>query len=210
MHLPRFSLLLALMMVWLLPICLFAQPSIHGSLSGTLGPGTYIVDGDCQVLNGNTLTIEPGTTFLFSGHFAIKVYGTINANGTESEPIEFLRQFPNETCRWGGLRFQPGAPGNSNLTYCLIDNCKNISYPNYYYGGGLWVSGVSLLVEHTTIQNCQASQGGGFYGTSNSNVRFVDCLIKGNTASNGGGLYYSSSGGQVVNCIVAKNSSTNT
>ena len=38
-----------------------AQPTIHGDLSGTLGPGTYIVDGDCQVPVGQQLEIQAQT-----------------------------------------------------------------------------------------------------------------------------------------------------
>ncbi|MBC8203986.1 MAG: hypothetical protein H8E87_00585 [FCB group bacterium] len=205
----RTVLLLALMMVWLCPLYVLAQPSIHGPLSGTLGPGTYIVDGDCQVLSGNTLIIEPRTTFLFSGHYTFNIYGTIQANGTEAEMIEFIRQYPTEACRWGGIRFQSGAPGNSVLSYCLIDNCKNISYPNYY-GGGLYSSGVTVQVEHTTISNCQASSGGGFYGTGGANVSFIDCIITSNWAGNGGGLYYYGASGQISDCIVIKNNSTST
>ena len=202
-------LLSILLLVWLCPGVAGAQPTVHGSLSGTLGPGDYIVDGDCWVDAGNSLTIQPGTTLLFSGHYTFDIYGMLTAVGTEQDSINFIRQFPTEACKHGGIRFHNGSSPNSILSYCWIDYAKNYSSPNYS-GGAIYVQNVGITISNCTISNGYASTGGGIYATG-SPLTINECIFFRNSAGNGGGLYlYSSSGAQVSNSIFAKNASTST
>ncbi|TKJ42559.1 hypothetical protein CEE37_02400 [candidate division LCP-89 bacterium B3_LCP] len=188
----------------------FAQTPLSGSLSGTIGPDVFLVEGDCDILQGETLTIAPGTTFLFSGHYYWKIYGTLIAQGTETDSIVFTRQNPTQGHRWGGLRFMSGAPAGSIIEYCLIDNCMNYEWLNNQ-GGGIYSDGVSFNVSHTTIQYCEASDGGGFYSVNGAQVVFDQCSILHNTASSGGGLYYSTtSRGEIRNSVIMWNTSTGT
>jgi hypothetical protein len=205
-----FLVLTALLSVWLCPNLILAQPALHGALSGTIGPGTYICDGNCRILSGQTLTIAPGTTVLFNGHYTWDIYGQINAIGTEADPIQFLRQDPVEEQRWGGFRFQSGASNSSVFEYCIIDNCKNITTPNYN-GGGIYSYGVALTIRNTTISNCQASYGGGIYAYSGAQISLDNCMIIKNNAGNGGGIYlYNCPGSEILNSIIARNISTST
>jgi hypothetical protein len=205
----RFMLLSALLAVWLTPLIVAGQPSLHGSLSGSLGPGAYIVDGDCQVQAGNTLTIQPGTTLLFAGHYTLNVYGQLNAVGTEQDSILFVRRYPTEECKHGGIRFQSGSSSASSLAYCWIDFAKNITSPNYY-GGGIYVQNANISITHCRISNCYATSGGGIYVTGAA-VTLDGCIFFANTSGNGGGLYLYNAGNSVVqNCILAKNGSTST
>ena len=201
--------LAALMALWLVPLLAQGQPSISGDLSGTLGPGDYIVVGDCQVPSGQTLDILPGTTLMFSGHYFFKVYGQLNAEGTAEDQIYFVRQIPNESCKHGGIRFQSGSSPNSTLSYCVIDYAKNYTYPDYY-GGGIYCSNVGVTISNCEISNCYASTGGGLYAT-NSSVEITDCVFRGNSAGNGGGVYLNNSNGASVNnSVFYKNASTST
>ncbi len=205
----RFMLLSALLTGWLTPLIVVGQPSLHGSLSGSLGPGAYIVDGDCQVQAGNTLTIQPGTTFLFAGHYTFNVYGQLNAVGTEQDSILFVRRYPTEECKHGGIRFQAGSSSSSSLAYCWIDFAKNITYPNYY-GGGIYVQNAGVSIANCRISNCYATSGGGIYVTGAA-VTLDNCIFFANTSGNGGGIYLYNAGNSVVqNCILAKNGSTST
>lgn len=200
----------ALLLVWLIPALVFAQPSIHGSLSGTIEAGTYIVDGDCQVNSSQTLTISPGTTFLFAGHFTWYIYGELQAVGTEDSLIQFLRQQPIENHRWGGIRFQSNASDESVLEYCIIDNCKNISYPNYY-GAGIYTNGVDVTIRNSRITNCQASSGGGIYATGNAAITIDNSIVAKCTAGNGAGIYLvSCPNAQITNSVIFRNKSTST
>lgn len=202
-------LLALLLLVTVCSSMAMAQPPVSGSLSGTLGPGEYIVVGNCTVDAGNTLTIEPGTTFLFSGHFNIKVYGTLHAVGTEQDSIVFISQSTGWDYEWCGIHFTSGSSPNSILSYAYLENARWIMYPDYY-GGALQVDVSGVTISHCWIKNNKSSDGGGLY-VNNATITISDCVFFGNEAGNGGGLYINNSTGvQVNNCIFAKNSSTST
>ncbi len=192
-----------------------SQPQISGPQSGTLGPGDYIVVGDIQILAGNTLTILPGTTFLHNGPWSWNIYGQLNAEGTETDSIYFIRQNPIPDHRWRSIRFQSGASDASTLDYCVIDNC-NIpsSAPYSMKGGGIYTNGVDITVSNTRISNCDAYWDGGGIYASNAAIVVDHCLIVDNTAisgANGGGIYlYNSSGAIITYNVIARNSDTGT
>lgn len=202
-------LLTVLLSVWLAPEMIFAQPSIHGTLSGSYGPGTYIVDGNLTVPAGQTVTIVPGTTFLHTGHFSWSVYGNLQAIGTEDQPIQMLRQQPISAHCWAGIRYQTGATNENRLEYVVIDNCNNNSSP--YYGGGIYSNGVDATFINVKISNCTASSGGGIYATGGADITVDHCMIIKNQAGNGAGIYLINSGGaQIKNSFIARNKSTST
>jgi len=189
-----------------------AQPTIQGSLSGNLGPGSYIVVGNCTVDAGATLTVAPGTTFLFSGHYSLKVSGTLNAVGTAADSILFVRQFQTSACEWSGLRFMAGATANSVVSYALFEGARYQVWPDYY-GGALFI-GVPVNISHYYIRNCYASSGGGIYiaNVNSGTVNITDGYIMNCSAGNGGGLYvyYSNAVVNITNSAIARNTSTST
>lgn len=191
------------------------QPQISGPQSGTLGPGTYIVVGDIQVQAGNTLTILPGTTFLHNGPWSWNIYGQLNAEGTETDSIYFVRQNPIPDHRWRSIRFQSGASDASTLDYCVIDNCNIPSGAPYSMkGGGIYTNGVDITVNNTRISNCDAYwDGGGIYANS-ANITVDHCLIVDNTATsgaNGGGIYLNNCAEAYITYnVIARNSATGT
>ncbi|NQS98578.1 MAG: right-handed parallel beta-helix repeat-containing protein [candidate division Zixibacteria bacterium] len=209
--LPAVLLLLSVLMMM---SSSFAQPNISGPQSGTLGPGTYIVVGDIRVVGGETLTIVPGTEFLHTGHHTWEINGQLNAEGAEGDSISFLRQFPNEDCKWGGIRFLPGASAFSTIDYCIIDHCKNGTFPYSTYGGGVYTYQVGFTLSNTRISNCEAYWDGGGIYANNANITIINCLIVDNTAisgANGGGIYLNNCAeAQVLNSIIARNSDTGT
>lgn len=194
----------------LLPILVLAQTNISGDLSGSLGPGDYLVVGDCNVLAADSLTIVPGTTFLFSGHYAFNIYGKLIAEGTETDSIKFIRQSPLEDHRWGGIRFYSTASAASLLDYCVIDNCKNSGTVK---GGGLYIEGIGIPVMNTRISNCYTEEeGAGIYAENSSSLTIAHCRIVNNRAenySNGGGIQLRNSVNvSILNSIIAYNIAT--
>jgi len=192
----------------------YAQPQISGPLSGDLGPGTYLVVGDVQVLAGTRLTIAPGTTFLHNGHWLWQIYGTMQATGTAVDSIKWVRQQALPEHRWGGLRFMAGAHSTS-LDYCVIDNVNNPYSTPALYGGGVYSSGVSLSISHSTITHNDCYFGGaGMYLQSLSSLSVDHCVITDNNAvsgSNGGGIYLLQTPGAVVSYnLIARNSASGT
>jgi hypothetical protein len=188
-----------------------AQPQISGDLSGTLGPGEYAVVGEITVLGGTTLTIMPGTTLLHRGHYTWVIEGQLTAEGTESDSIKFIREYPTTSNNWGGFRFVPTVPVQNNLFYCVIEYAVNSGIN----GGGIYIMG-----NHLTMQNCRVSycetdypyEGGAVYAYYSTTLQVEECLLNHNVGYNGGGgimLNYSS-GAQVSYCTITHNNSPGT
>lgn len=207
----RLGVTASLLLTWLLlPGNGYAQITIHGTLSGALGPGAYIVDGDIQVTTGQSLTINPGTTFLHTGHYTWNIYGQFNSVGTERQPIRFIRQFPYEAHKWGGLRFYEGA-SSQGIEWCQFDYYKNTTYPNYD-GGAVNINRVNnLTFRNCAFTNGQASSGGAIYASFSDSLIIDNCVVARNTAGNGAGiLLYYCNAGQITNCLIKENVSTST
>jgi hypothetical protein len=203
----RFIILFA---VLLLPVAGVAQSTIHGDLSGALGPGTYTVDGDCQVLAGQSLTINPGTTFLHTGHYTWNIYGLLHAVGTPSSPIIFTHQSPNMLNKWGGIRFQQGASSSSILEWCQLTWSQNVPAPNTE-GGALYSNRVAITIRNCLVDHCHASDGGGIYLNGANNSVIDSCTITNNFGNSGGGIQLNScSNIHITNCEIGNNSATST
>ena len=189
--------LLAITMLVLSGICtgLYAQ-QISGSLSGTLGPGTYTVVGDCRVESGQTLDIEPGTVFQHRGFYKWNISGTLNAVGNADSLIEFVREQPIQAHKWGGIRFDGAGSSNSVLDYCYIADCDSSDRP----GGGIFANYADITVRNSVITRCFSGDGGGIYA-DHSNIVIDNCEISHcsafifrtgshqGTNGNGGGVY---------------------
>lgn len=188
-----------------------AQPQISGPLSGTLGPGAYLVVGDCSVNGGQTLTLRPGTTFLFAGHYSLRIlaYGTLCAVGTDADSIVFTHQNPDTSCDWSGIRFLYGSYAASVISYCRIE------YARYHLqaegsGGGLSVQGPGMTISQCLISNNEATNGGGIW-CNVAPVTISDCIFLDNSAVNGGGLHLQwNANATVSNCVFAGNTATGT
>lgn len=174
--------------------------NISGVLSGTLGPGTYIVVGDCQINAGDSLVVQPGTTFLHASSYEWLIYGKLIAVGTEADSIRFLRQIPDTIYDWRGLRFYNASSAASILEYCVIDHCSNLTRP----GGGIYCNASGITIRHSTVSNCRAGDGGGIYALS-SPIYVEHCKIFGNSTvngptadGNGGGIFLMQSNGAYV------------
>ena len=199
-------ILLALLSVCVVQFGALAQ-NLSGYLSGTLGPGTYTVVGNCEVQSGQTLTIVAGTRFEHTGNYAWTIRGRLNAEGTEADPIEFVRQQPITNHRWKGIRFEIGASNLSTLEWCNLDYVYT-----YLNGGAIYLNSVNIAIDHCTITNSEAGSGGGLYANYCTNGLVIEnSTFSTNTAGNGGGMYFNSCNGSVVrNCVIDHNSATST
>jgi parallel beta-helix repeat protein len=147
-----------------------------GNVSGTwdASGSPYLIDGDITVPAGQTLTIEPGVEVLFQGFYGLTVNGTLQAVGTESEPILFGGGHP--TAGWVSINIID-ATDSSQLTYVIVENAART---------GVYIENTSPLISYSTIRN---NEGGGIK-LLNSNARLVGNHIINNTnSSSGGGVY---------------------
>jgi hypothetical protein len=77
-----------------------------GNIKGTmLTDSTYIVMGDLNILPGDSLIIQPGTTVKFYANNKVTVQGTILSLGTATQPITITTDSTNvHPGMWGGFQ----------------------------------------------------------------------------------------------------------
>ena len=93
-----------------------------GSVSGTWkkSASPYVVTGDITIGRSKTLTIEPGVTVKFAGHFGLTVgyRGTLKAIGTVQDRIVFTA--PDAGEGWYGIRLINSGTDDI-LQYCTLE-----------------------------------------------------------------------------------------
>jgi hypothetical protein len=226
-----------LLILWMVHLNGWCQPNLSGNLSGNLGPGTWLVIGNCTVPAGQTLTIAPGTTLLFPARFFFYVYGGLEAQGTATDSIKFLSYSTSPSSRQGGLRFIDCTTA-SHVAYWRIDNGYNVFLP-VDCGGCVYVQNATVTISHTRFTRSHAAYGGGVYADS-AILTLTACEFAADTCEfYGGGLYaqnsqvtvtgsgfynnrcaYGASGGgmelyycnsaQISDCIISGNNSAGT
>jgi hypothetical protein len=176
--------------------CVFSQNNIGGIISTNTtllaSESPYTVNKNVLVLEGITLTIEPGVTLNFRDSIFMQVSGTLRAVGTEEKPILF-KGMPGDSYYgwmgqfghgWYGLYFSDSATDYDTLTGegCTIQHAQ-ISRVM----GGMWLSGTgadvissnplffsrcSPFVSHTEIAFYT-----GYIGADASNAIIRNCNI---------------------------------
>ncbi|MFH1011345.1 MAG: right-handed parallel beta-helix repeat-containing protein [bacterium] len=188
--------------IWTILLMLaLAQASfgqLSGSLSGTLGPGTYHVVGTISIDSSDSLRLMPGTTFIFDGPYPFNIYGTLLAEGMGSDSIMFTTDIVTNPNRWRGLRFWGSGSSGSRLAYCLVE--KGLSYQ----GGGMYCyDSASPSFTNCRISGNSADFGGGVQCQWYSSPTFANCTV---TANSGGGVCcWSNSSPSFTNCTIGDN-----
>ncbi|MCR5130121.1 MAG: S8 family serine peptidase [Prevotella sp.] len=76
----------------------------------------YYVNENLGVMDGATLTIEPGSRLEFAQGMGLAVYGNLHANGNPDNPIVFTCHEQNKT--WAGISSQGT---RDTISYCVIE-----------------------------------------------------------------------------------------
>src|SRR5688572_3770467 len=102
---------------------IYSQTTIPaGNVSGIWAKAgsPYQVQGTIQIPDGQTLSIEPGVTIEFQGHYKFNVQGRLLAIGTATDTIIFTAV--NTTTGWWGVRFDntPATNDTSKIKYCKL------------------------------------------------------------------------------------------
>jgi hypothetical protein len=173
--------------ILLVPV--FAQTNVSGSINSntiwTVAASPYIVTGDLLLLNGYTLTINPGVVVKFNAQTKLQVNGELIAIGTFSSRIIFTaNQVSPVAGDWDEIYFtdstadaQYDANGNylsgTTMQYCDIlyagatDSGAvhiNYSYPHfsnctlaYSRRGGIIGTGTAFIVDSCVIKDCNGT-----------------------------------------------------
>jgi hypothetical protein len=192
-----------------------------GSVSGTWSKAAspYVVTGDITVPRNKTLTIEPGVTVKFAGHFGLTVgyKAKLLAVGTEQDQIVFTAGDKEQG--WFGLRLI-NSGSDDKLQFCTLEYA---SKPRTGGGGVAGLFGGAILCYASyeddpgfpmptspTIDSCLLTHN---YARTGGAVACLQCepvitnntIIENASDYDGGGiaLYYAQ--GTIANNVIARN-----
>ncbi len=158
---------------------------------------TIKVDGDIYIDDGNTLTLEPGTTVEFLGHYFIDVQGRLLAQGTETDSITFTvadttGYYDKTHTGWNGIIFDntPATNDTSKISYCLLEYGKRTKGGAVYsyYTRKLIFSHNSFRYNYSsgTAREC----GGGAIHLKYSFIQVRNNIFTHNEAESSGGAIF--------------------
>jgi len=180
--------------------------NISGNLNRTDSP--YIVTGNLIVPNGELLSIEPGVSIQFQGHYKIFCNGTIYAIGSEDNKITFEASEDN-SIGWLGFKYEntPETNPNSVFRNCIISNtnCNIDDNTSSAIGGAFYFENIDgCVIDSCLIKNNYALYGGGAVHALRSTIDVTNNLIIDNKSFQlGEGLdFWESSGTIIGNDIV--------
>jgi len=138
-----------------------------GDVSGTWTHvnSPYLINGDVEVPNAETLIIEPGVVVVFQGtHYGFTVSGQLLSCGNSSEEGNILF---TANIRWDGIGFHETCNENgiSEMNYCTIN-----SVTQYLSANPLSIMSSNVAICNTVITDCHAwtydfeDEGGYFTG----------------------------------------------
>ncbi len=166
-----------------------AQTVISGGpVSGnwTVSGSPYLVQAAIIVVDGATLTIEPGVEVRFQGSYKFLILGRLLAIGTVSDTILFTAA--DTSIGWLGIRFEMTQATNdtSRFEYCKFQYGKANGTSSITHGGGIFIDGYSKVnVSHSRFTHCFASTGGGIH-FDNCNPVIFENLFDNNIATGQG------------------------
>ncbi len=157
--------------------------TVNDTICGNIGDRT-VWDRDTMVVSCHvvvpehqTLTIHPGTVVLFTSGNSISVYGTLKAEGTPADSIEFILNDESGTySHWGGIDFYRNT----------VNDTSKLSYCNFNYSYNFRIESGKVIVANCHFDHCMGSNGGAM-NIVNSSPVIENCLFTNNYAWSRGG-----------------------
>jgi hypothetical protein len=175
----------------------------------TVANSPYIVTANVLVLEGVTLTIQPGVTVKFNNNTNLQVGGELIAQGTASNRITFTsNQASPAPDNWGGIQFLSTAIPTTIDSGGIYIKGSVLQYCTVQYGGQNVDSTItthSLLIDHCVVQN------NGAQGIDNAGIPGEPSWTSNNTISNNTPVFHPFnalivSDGTVIGNLVTNNS----
>ncbi len=190
----------SVLFVFVISTFLYAYTTIPaGSVSGVKTAGTYFIEGNISVADGNTLTLEAGVVFKFATATGLTVVGTLDVNGSSENKVIFTSLNDNSTGEtisgstgspqpgdWNGLYVWPGP---ATFDYCVFRYGGSSAYhSNLKFHAGSSGHFINSISEYSLTY--------GLYADGATSLE-----ISGSTFSNNGGSTYE--GVIILNASVA-------
>lgn len=136
----------------------------------------WVLGGTTTILQGASLTIDPGTTVRSSASKRISVSGKLTAVGSSAGPIVLTcdQTSPSPGC-WTGIEFLAGSDPTSSVSYATVDYAGDT-----VRNASLFIDSASPSFDHVTVSNSGAN---GAYITTNGRPSFINCNFTGNLSS---------------------------
>lgn len=172
----------------------------------------YLIEGEINIPLDMTLTIEPGVTISFNGHYKFIIYGCLLAEGAPGDSITFTTD--DQETGWHGLRFlytETNGQPLSIITHCIVENGKAYGTCPDNCGGGIYIGHSNPLISNSTIRNNSvvsgiADWGGGGIYAEYGNPQIINNLIIDNfSGHDGGGIYCGYNSPQIYNNMLIGN-----
>jgi predicted outer membrane repeat protein len=187
-----FTLIFAFLMLSLGAISQNVTVNDTIDVSATWSADTIFVDTNIVILDDVILTIDPGVKVIFNDFYHIDVKGTILAEGTEGNKIEFTvldtsgyHDFSHTG--WDGIEFNDPADDNdeSVFDYCSFSFAKEESND----GGAIRIYDYKdVSITNSIFKYNQTDNKGGAIGIEEDAEAFIDnCTFLYNVAEYGGG-----------------------
>ncbi|MHC1776407.1 MAG: T9SS type A sorting domain-containing protein [Lentimicrobium sp.] len=193
------SILWLVLPVFLLVCHTAAQtPVEEGSVSGVWSKtgSPYMINGTVTIPSGSVLTIEPGVTVNFSGHYKFIVEGRLLAEALPGDSIIFTAT--DAETGWHGLRFLntiAAGEDTSRIAYCRLEYGRVHGDCPDNRGGAVYAARSNVVISHCLIRwnkaiSGAADWGGGAIYCETSNLIIEDNLITENYSGHDGGAVY--------------------
>lgn len=165
-----------------------AKDGYSGAVSGTWTSDTVKIVGDIYIPEDSVLTINPNVNVYFTGEYSFNVYGTLLAEGTAQNNINFfsdslaeITTYPYYKGFWKGINFLGTDSTNqqtSILKFCNIRYSfeKWIDQIQDRIGGAIVVYKSKVNLEDVSFDSCQGRISGGIY-INGSDVAFTNIYL---------------------------------
>ncbi|HGY54294.1 MAG TPA: T9SS type A sorting domain-containing protein [Caldithrix abyssi] len=150
---------------------------------------TMEIGCDLYIGQGVTLTIEPGVRVVFTGPYAITVYGGIRAQGAEEDTIRFTAA--DTSTGWHGIHFAAGASAEdtSVFSFCRFEYARTRSLGDTLNGTLSFEDSNKVRISHSLFIHNDSYMGGALYCRNINGAVFEHNRFYDNRALHGGALY---------------------